>query len=242
MRSMIFCLMFSLPVLSAAADKRVLEALPGLGGTEAPAREKGETARRPDAQKIMGELSATLKLSTRQEDRIAKAVNRKSREFDDAMEDYEKNSAEEKKWRAKMDKNAGEMEKISAAMPDVIREYLDDEQKQSYEEMLAARNKPAKEEALDSDEQAPAPARKKRLVRRKKGAAAPAGQDSAVPAEEAGGVMVDKEPPARKKRLVRRKKAAAAPAPAEASEEPAGAAPTGKTAPAAEDEDAGSYP
>lgn len=240
MRIWIFAAAMALPLAVSAADRKVLDVLPGLNAAEPAAEKKG--VQRPDAQKIMGELSATLKLSTRQEDRIAKAVNRKTREFDEAMEEYEKNSREEKKWREKMEKNAAEMERIAAELPDTVKEYLDDEQKESYDNLLASRNKPARaEEALEPAAQPAAPVRKKRLVRRKKGAAAPAAEPAAAPAEEdAGGVMVDKEPPPRKKRLVRRKKAA--PAPESEPEPAAGAAPTGKSAPAQEEEDAGSYP
>ncbi|PJA12839.1 MAG: hypothetical protein COX65_07995, partial [Elusimicrobia bacterium CG_4_10_14_0_2_um_filter_56_8] len=110
-----------------------------------------------------------------------------------------------------------EMLKMNRDLPDAIREYLDDEQRQSYDEMLEAREKEAAPAAI--------PVKKKRLIRRKK---APAAVEAD---EDAGQVMVDKEPASRskpgKKRVLRRRPAPK-PEPA-AEEEPAY-------------EDAGSYP
>ncbi|HBA59744.1 MAG TPA: hypothetical protein DCZ92_02755 [Elusimicrobia bacterium] len=250
---LLFVLLF-LPFRASASDAN-MDVLPGLEAlkTDTPA---GEAAlQRPDAQKIMSEISEILHLSSKQEDRISRAVNKKTREFDGNMDDYEENSAQEKKWRFKMNENLAAMKKINEDMPDVVRDFLDDEQRQAYDDFLAARNKPVPAEAVapaDGENDGPAarPAKKRKLIRRKKGpapAAVEAGQ------EEAGGVMVDKDTsgakPAKKRRLVKRKKAAAAPAvPAAAQEsapaqeqEPAGAMPTGKEAPA-EEEDAGAYP
>ncbi|OGR37527.1 MAG: hypothetical protein A2X29_00490 [Elusimicrobia bacterium GWA2_64_40] len=225
----------ALLLLPAAAycqglSKTDLEAMPGLG------EPRGEAVQRPDARKIMSELSSALRLSSKQEDRIGAAVRKKTAEFEKLMKDYDRNAAEEKKWRFKMNENRYAMVKINKDMPDLVREFLDDEQREAYDAMLEAANKPAAE--AEEAAAAPKPARKKVLVRRKKGAAAvaPAGE------EEAGQVMVDKEAPrpGMKKKRVLKKKAAPAPAPAPAPEPPA--------EPEAEEpiedyaEEAGSYP
>ena len=244
-----------------------LDSLPGLGGKpkEEPVT---ESLQRPDPQKIMQELSA-LRLSSKQEERLLGAIGKKTKEFDKRMKKYDKTSAEEKKWRSEADSQRQGLLEINQAMPDLIRDYLDEEQRQSYNAMLDAKNKPAPEEkqaiaqtpAAPGEIAAPKPVKKRRGLRKKRltgpyppkaGGVIPPASASAVPAEdEPGQVMVDKEQgpleqPARKKRRGLRKKAAApakAPAPAEdiMANEPAGAKPTGQQSPAAE-EDAGSYP
>lgn len=231
MRKLIISALLLLPAAaySQGLSKTDLEAAPGLG------EPRGEAVQRPDSRKIMSELSSALRLSSKQEDRIGAAVRKKTAEFEKLMKEYERNAAEEKKWRFKMNENRYAMLKINKEMPDLVREFLDDEQREAYDAMLEASNKPAAEAA-----EAPKPARKKVLVKRKKGAAAvaPAGE------EEAGQVMVDKEAPrpGLKKKRVLKKKAAAAPAP-----EPA-PAPETQAEPEAEEpvedygEEAGSYP
>ncbi|OGS12974.1 MAG: hypothetical protein A2234_03030 [Elusimicrobia bacterium RIFOXYA2_FULL_58_8] len=214
----------------------------------ADAAEKQDVLQRPDAQKIMVELSQSLKLSTRQEERIAKAVAQKTREFDKNMKEFDKNSAEENKWLARVNENKEAMARINRDMPDLIREFLDDEQRQSYDDLLAAKNKPAPEVASAAAGEAavaPQPRAKKRLVRRKKASAGalPAGAPAAAvaPAGEAGGVMAEPVP-GKKRRVLRRKKAVPAPE-AEAPQGAAGSEPTGKEAPQEEAEaEAGYYP
>lgn len=225
MRKLIISALLLLPAAaySQGLSKTGLEAMPGLG------EPRGEAVQRPDARKIMSELSTALRLSSKQEDRIGAAVRKKTAEFERLMKEYDKNAAEEKKWRLKMNENRYSMLKINKDMPDLVREFLDDEQREAYDAMLEAANKPAAQAA-----EAPAPARKKVLVKRKKGAAgaAPAGE------EDAGQVMVDKDaqrPAPQKKRVLKKKAAPApvrAPAPEPEDEEPV------------EDygEDAGSYP
>ncbi|MGD9641907.1 MAG: hypothetical protein AB7V08_04115 [Elusimicrobiales bacterium] len=215
MRKLIISALLLLPAAAytQGLSKTDLEAMPGLG------EPKGEAVQRPDARKIMSELSAALRLSSKQEDRIGAAVRKKTAEFEKLMREYDKNSAEEKKWRFRMNENRYEMLKINKDMPDLVREFLDDEQREAYDAMLEAANKPAPAAEAVEAAAAPKPARKKVLVRRKKGAAA------VVPAaeEEAGQVMVDKEAPrpGAKKRRVLKKKAAPVPAPAPAPEPPA---------------------
>ena len=260
-------LMLALLALTTAAysqelSKAELDEVPGMKDKKAEAAESDEPVMRPDAQKTMAELSTALKLSTKQTERLFASINKKREQFDKLMAEYEKNAAEEKKWRFKMNANHYEMVKLNRELPDTIREELDDDQKQSYAQLLEAAKKPAApaaaiEQAPAAEENAPKPARKKRLVRRKKipagGAAAPA-VESAAQSEEEGQVLVDKgspgdRPAPRKKRVLRKKavprlEPAAAEEPVEepvTEEEPAGAKPTGKEA-APVEEDPGSYP
>jgi hypothetical protein len=247
-----------------------LDSMPGLA--KEPKKESvTEAVQRPDSQKIIWELSA-LRLSSKQEERLVNAIGKKAKEFDKLKKEYDKTAAEEEKWRSKADEQRQGLLEINQTMPDVIKEYLDEEQRQSYNAMLDAKNKPAPKEApavaespVVSDEiSAPAPVKKRRVLRKKRRLPVPAkaagaipmapGTAAAVPAEdEPGRVMVDKEQnaqqPARKKRRVLRKKTAAqvdAPADDPAlkedimANEPADAASIGKQSPA--EEDAGSYP
>ncbi|HCC48569.1 MAG TPA: hypothetical protein DEQ38_10715 [Elusimicrobia bacterium] len=223
MKKLLISALLLLPAAAYAQElsRTELEAMPARGPEEAA------PAPRPDAQKIMSDISTALRLSSKQEERIAAAVGKKAAEFDKLMREYEKNLAEEKKWRYKMNESRHGLLRISRDMPDTVREFLDDEQRESFDAMLEGRKKPAAGPAVAEDEDgaeaAPRPVRKKKLIKRKK-----------APATGAGAVK-----PGLKKR-VPVKKAAPEPAP-EAEEEPAGAAPAAQEAPA-EDEDAGSYP
>ena len=269
MKTLLVSFLLALPAAVSAQDlnNADLESLPGASAMKAAATEVNDgPVQRPDAEKIMAELSTALRLSSKQEERISSAVTKKTGQFDKLMQEFEKNSAEEKKWRYKMNETRHTMQTITRELPDTVREYLDDEQRQTYDGMLDAKVKPAPAEAAALEPGRPAPEagavkplKKRRVLKRKKIAPAgaeAAGPEAAAPApaaapaeEEAGQVMVDKEPaaakPAVKRRRVLRKKAAPAPAAAPAEDiqagEPAGAQPTGKEAPAAE-EDAGSYP
>jgi hypothetical protein len=252
MKTLLVSFLLALPAAVSAQDlnNADLDSLPGSAAMKAAAAEDSAgPVQRPDSAKIMAELSATLRLSSKQEERISAAVNKKSSEFDKLMKEFEKNSVEEKKWRYKMNETRHRMQTITRDMPDTVRDYLDDEQRQTYDGMLEAASKPAPAEAPALEPGRPAPEagavkvlKKRRVLRRKKAAAAPAG-------DEAGQVMVDKEPaaakPPVKKRRVLRRKAAPTPAAVPAEDipagKPAGAQPTGKEAPPAE-EDAGSYP
>ena len=154
------------------------------------------------------ELSAALRLSSGQEQRISDAVNRKTAQFDKLMKEFDRNSEEEKNWRYKMNASRYEMVKLNRGIPDTIREFLDDEQREKYDSMVTADNKPAAAVSPAAETPAPAvraskPRKMKRVLRRKKAqvqAPAPAAPAAAVPADdEAGQVMVDKEPAARSK-------------------------------------------
>ncbi len=253
MKTLLVSFLLALPAAVSAQDlnNADLDSLPGSAAMKAAAAEDAAApVQRPDADKIMAELSSSLRLSSKQEERISAAVNKKSAEFDKLMKEFEKNSVEEKKWRYKMNETRHRMQTITRDLPDTVRDFLDDEQRQTYDGMLEAGNKPAPAEAPALGQGRPAPEagavkvlKKRRVLRRRKPAAA------APAEEEAGQVMVDKEPagakPPVKKRRVLRRKAVPAPAAAPAEDipagEPAGAQPTGKEAPPAE-EDAGSYP
>lgn len=239
MKTLLFSAFLFLPFFAFAADSDV-EVLPGLDEIKTETPRVDGALQRPDAQKIMSEISELLHLSSKQEDRISRAITKKTREFDSNMEDYEENSAQEKKWRFKMDANVSAMKKVGEDLPDVVRDFLDDEQRQAYDDFLAARSKPAPSavEAPATGRKTAGPAKKRKLIRRKKGAAV-----GEAPAE--GGPAGVR--PAKKRKLIRRKKAAAPPAPAQepAAEMddtgPVGAMPTGKEVPE-EEEEAGAYP
>ncbi|MDO8806184.1 MAG: hypothetical protein Q7R35_17345 [Elusimicrobiota bacterium] len=242
MKKLIIVALLCLP--SAAYSQELstadLEGAPAAKGAKAGSPDSLEPVQRPDAEKIMSELSTALRLSSKQEDRIAAVINKKTKEFDKLMKDFDKSDAEEKKWRYKVNATRHEMLKLKRQLPDDIREFLDDAQRESYDELLATAKKTAAAGggAAVQGKQAGGAAKsgkKKRLVKRRK---APAEEAEAAPGEdEAGQTMVDKEaPPAPKKKRTLKKKPAAA-----EEEEPAGAAPTGKEA-APDEEDAGAYP
>ena len=260
-------LIFALLALPAAVCAQ--EEGRALLGVEEPAADKAsaaapadqaaggdEPAQRPDAARLMSEISAPLRLSSKQEERISAAVAKKAAEFDKRMKDYEKASSEERAWRFKMNEARYAMQKLDRDLPDTVRDFLDDEQREAYEALLAAKEKAARPEpavsaAPSAEEGAPKPGKKRRLVRRKKAPAAVRGETpaagTAAAREEEGGVMVDKEGAAapKKRRLVRRKKVRAAAAPAAAPESPAAPgkpaeAPAGDQA--AQDAEGGYYP
>jgi hypothetical protein len=269
MKKVIISALLAWPFALAAAQDQslsLLDSLPGLG-REPKEESVTEAPQRPDPQKTIGELSS-LRLSSKQEERLLAAMGKKTKEFDKLMEEYNATSYEEKKWRSKADGQRQELLTINQDMPDLIRGYLDEEQRQSYNDMLDAKNKPAPKEepaitekpAVYDEIAAPKPVKKRRVLRKKRrlpvptGAAIPTAPDKAalVPGDdEHGQVMVDKEqgapnPPIRKKRRILKRKTAAsakAPAPAEdiMSNKPVVAQPSGNQAPASE-EDAGSYP
>ncbi|MBI4351113.1 MAG: hypothetical protein HY550_06720 [Elusimicrobia bacterium] len=240
MKKLLILALLALPaaVFSQELSRVELDEAPSKAGTEAA--DSAEPVQRPDARKIMSELSAALRLSSKQEERLSSAIDKKMGEFDKLMKEFDKNSAEEKKWRGRMNSNRYEMLKLNRELPDTIREFLDDDQRQSYDELLlAGKGGPGSAAAGRSpagEGGAAKPLKKKRLVKRRK-----LPPPSAGPADdEAGQTMVDKEvQPAPKMKRVPRKKTAPKAEPAEAGE-PA-AAPAAKEA-APEEEDAGSYP
>ncbi len=254
-------LMLTLLALPAAAAAQGLstasldEAAPA-AAPEEPAADA--PLKRPDAPAMMAELSAALRLSSKQEERISAAIGRKTKEFDRLMKEYEKNSAEEKKWRARTNESRYGLQKINRDMPDLVREYLDDEQRQAFDRLLESRRKPAPAAAVApaADAQAPAkPGKKRRLVKRKKAKGAPGARPAApAGAAEDGGVMVDKdavpnsqpaEPAEPRKKAVKKRPLTKSEPPAdEYNEQLEGATDAGQAKPAEEEpeEDAGSYP
>ena len=189
MRKVIVFAALALLAPSARAGDTQSPDLPEL--TEAsPAPAAEADLSRPDSQKILAGLTAELRLSAKQEEHIGAAIDAKSKSFDKLLKDYDKASAEETKWRYKVNDLKHEMSRINKDLPDAIRDFLDDDQRQSYDALLAARSKPASGSGRNAaaheaggDGAAP-PA-----------AAAPAGQ-SAAPASKL----------VKKRKLVKRKK------------------------------------
>lgn len=141
----------------------------------APAPGAELVLRRPDAQGILADLSATLRLSSKQQDRLSSAIKKKASEFDKLMKEYENDSEQEKKWRYRADDDRYKMLKIDRDLPDAIRELLDDEQRDAFDNLIAARKKAAEEAAVRAAEKteakaapAPAPVKKRRLIRVKR--------------------------------------------------------------------------
>lgn len=237
MKKILVCVLLCLPAAAYSQELTTVE-LGGAPAAQEPEADVREALQRPDAQRIMSGLSAELRLSSKQEERIGAAVRRKTEEFEKLMREYEKNSAEEKKWRYKANESRYGMVRIRRELPDTVREFLDDEQREAYDRLLEAARKPAAPAAAE-EESAPKPAKKKKLVRRKK-VQAPAGED------EAGQVMVDKDAPkpALKKRRVLKRKAAppAAASTTPAPEPPAEEPPAEEPPAAAEEEGGGFYP
>ncbi|OGR65729.1 MAG: hypothetical protein A2X31_09850 [Elusimicrobia bacterium GWB2_63_22] len=250
MKRLLILTLLALPAAAGAQElnEADLDAVPAQK-TEEPA---GATLKRPDSPAILAELSTALRLSSKQEERISAAVEKKTKEFDKLMKEYEKNLAEEKKWLYRTNESRHGMVKINRGMPDLVREFLDDEQRDSFDRLLEAKRKPAPAVA----EAAPAPAagkpvRKRRLVRRKKvaGRAPAAAAAPAAPApEEPGQVLVDKDssavppaPPKKKRVLKKRPITKSEPPASEYSEELQGSKP-GDEEPEPDEADAGSYP
>lgn len=150
---------------------------------------------RPEARSVISDLGVRLRLSAKQEERISRAIQKQTRDFDKIFKEYERASAEEKKWRYKMNEHRYKLSLISRGIPDLVREYLDAEQRETFDDLLEERRKPiteVKKEAAPAEEK-PAeikPKKKKRvLIRRKKAPAskarpAPAAPAAPEPAEE----------------------------------------------------------
>ena len=147
MKKMIIAAALAWPFASAVAQNQhhaLLDSLPGLG--REPKEEPAiEAAQRPDSQKLVWELAA-LRLSSKQEERLMGAIDKETKKFDKLTKEYDKTSAEEAKWRFKAEGQRQGLLKINQGLPDLIREYLDEEQRQSYNAMLDAKNKPAPKE------------------------------------------------------------------------------------------------
>jgi hypothetical protein len=262
MKKMFIFIALALLAPSVRADEPLPPGLPGVNADAAPAGESSQL-QRPDAARILSDLSAELRLSSKQEERITEAVNKKGKDFDKLLKEYDNASAEEKKWRYKVNELKHGMDGINKSIPDLIRDFLDDDQRQNFDSMLANMRK-SKEPAV-TQEAAPAepavdtqkPVKKRRLIKKRKPrpGTEPAAEPSAAPDAAAPGVvapedepgltMVDKDTssgaaaaPKKKKRVLRKK--AHAPAADIGAGEPAGAQPTGKDAPV--EGDAGSYP
>mgnify|MGYP001614336053 CR=1 FL=1 len=138
--------------VAVRAGEALAQGLPGMS-LDAPAaesttppscfaRESSASAQfqRPDADRILSDLSAELRLSSKQEERITEAVDRKGKDFDKLLREYDKAAAEEKKWRYKVNELKYGMNGISKGIPDVIREFLDDDQRQNFFDALTAQS------------------------------------------------------------------------------------------------------
>ncbi len=120
-----------------------------------PMENRNMKIRRPEASRIVLSISTKLRLSTRQEKRIADALKKETRKFDKTFDAYEEAEEKEKKYRAEMNELRYEMLKINMSISDVIRDYLDEEQKEAFDTMIEQRMAPKR------------PAKKKRVKRKR---------------------------------------------------------------------------
>ncbi|MBO4555434.1 MAG: hypothetical protein J5706_01650, partial [Elusimicrobiales bacterium] len=88
------------------------------------AQQQEEPIKRIDIDAIMNEItvnsSGRLDLSVKQEKNIRNALKKSSKKFDKAMKNYEKNRAEEAKWRNKAEADLKEMKTLSEDVNDLI--------------------------------------------------------------------------------------------------------------------------
>ncbi|MBI4655541.1 MAG: hypothetical protein HY746_02215 [Elusimicrobia bacterium] len=159
------------------------EVSPPYGGgqelMERPAESLHKTENRPEIQKpnpeaIMADISGALRLSSKQEDRILSAIKKESSMFDDVFQEYENASKEEKKWRIKMNDFRHKLIQITKGIPELIRSYLDDEQRESFDKMIEKKRQSRQEEIkpAGAEKQPPqeikSPKKKKKLIRVKR--------------------------------------------------------------------------
>ena len=81
MKTLLVSFLLALPAAVSAQDlnNADLESLPGASAMKAAAAEDNAgPVQRPDAAKIMSELSTSLRLSSKQEERISSAVSKKT--------------------------------------------------------------------------------------------------------------------------------------------------------------------
>ncbi|MDT8286896.1 MAG: hypothetical protein RQ748_07290 [Elusimicrobiales bacterium] len=154
-----------------------------------PGEPSALTVPRPEARSVISDLGVRLRLSAKQEERISRAIQKQTRDFDKIFKEYERAAAEEKKWRYKMNEHRYRLSLISRGIPDLVREYLDAEQREIFDDLLEERRKPIaevkKKDAAPAEEK-PAeikPKTKKRvLIRRKKSPASKARPAPGAPA------------------------------------------------------------
>jgi len=135
-----------------------------------------EEIKRPEPRGILNLISTELKLSSKQEDRITKALEKETKDFDKIMSEYEKKHKELKKLEYETNELKYKMIKINKNIPDVIREFLDDEQKMKFDKIINPSPKKEVQEVKEEktttpqeiSEQPKTPKKKKILVKRKK--------------------------------------------------------------------------
>ena len=132
---------------------------------------------RPDGEKLLLAISAKLKLSSKQQERILKAINKETEKFDDIFKEYKKAREQEKKWRFKMNELRHRMLKLNMNIPEVLRQFLDEEQKEVFDTMI-------------ENSMAPKKRKKKRKVLKKR----------RPPKSKMGKVLKKKIPPQKKQK------------------------------------------
>ncbi|MBU2530573.1 MAG: hypothetical protein KKD35_05985, partial [Elusimicrobia bacterium] len=136
MRKIILLMGIMLLPLSAINGQVMKENLPD------PMENRHLKIQRPQADKIVLSISTKLKLSTKQEERIGDALKKETQKFDKTFEDYTEAEEKEKKYRAEMNEFRHEMLLINMGITNVIRDYLDEEQKEAFDTMIEQRMAP----------------------------------------------------------------------------------------------------
>jgi len=178
-------------LLPAAAIAAVLITAAIAADLNIPEEPGAFTVPRPEARSVISDLGVRLRLSAKQEERISSAIQKQTRDFDRIFKEYERAAAEEKKWRYKMNEHRYSLSLISRGIPDLVREYLDEEQRETFDTLLDERRKPVAEikksqpQAAEKPAETKAPAKKRVLVKKKKAPAKPRPAPAAPePAEE----------------------------------------------------------
>ena len=112
---------------------------------------------RPESDKILLSVSTKLRLSVKQQERIISALKKETREFDKTFDTYQIAEEKERKWRFEMNDLRHKMLKINMGISNVIRDYLDEEQREIFDKMMEKKMVPKKI----------SPKKKKRVKRRK---------------------------------------------------------------------------
>lgn len=245
----------------AMAEDITLPGLPGMKA-EAPAQAQPEEeiVQRPDAETVVTGLGA-LRLSAKQEGRITNAINKRSMEFDKLLKEYDRTLEMDKETHERIKALKQELAAAGKGMPELVKEFLDEDQLQAYDSILAEQNKPIVPEVKVEEKPAPVPVKaakthkKRRLVKRKRlpppaavegqeagmdEAPGGAASEAASSEEGAGAGLGDEEaadgrkaPAPHKKKTVLKKKVAAPRPPEESADSPDASGDGGDTEPAA---------
>lgn len=123
------------------------------------------TIKKLDPDMIVSHLTMPLRFSSKQENRIKSALKNVEKKFSKLIREHSLAVAEAQKWRFEINDLRYEMNKLNKTVPDVIRPFLDSEQREKFDQMLGlGQKKTALKKAAGADK----PIRKRRERIRKK--------------------------------------------------------------------------